>query len=63
MIKTYDANVVARKRAAVRRMASTPLCTGGTRVSSAAPRVWTAAGTDLAFDGTTVGSPAWSPPT
>lgn len=63
MLKLHDANVVARKRVAVRRIASTPLCIGGTRMSSAAPRSRTAAGTDLAFDGTPVGSSAWSPPT
>ncbi|HLK94753.1 MAG TPA: hypothetical protein VK365_03345 [Nocardioidaceae bacterium] len=63
MITIYDENVVARKWAAVRRIASTPLCIGGTRMPSAAPRARTAAGTDLAFDGTLVGSPAWSPPT
>lgn len=63
MIKLHDANVVARQRAAVRRIASTPLCIDGTRMPSAAPRPRTAAGTDLAFDGTLVGSPAWSPPT
>jgi hypothetical protein len=63
MITIYDATVVARKRAAVRRIASTPLCIGGTRMPSAAPRARTTTGTDLAFDGTPVGSPAWSPPT
>ena len=63
MITMHDTNVVARKRAAVRRIASTPLCIGGTRLPSAAPRSRTAAGTDLAFNGTLVGSPAWSPPT
>jgi len=63
MITTNDATVVARKWAAVRRIASTQLCMGGTRMPAAAPRSRSAAGTDLAFDGTAVGSPAWSPPT
>ena len=43
-------------------LASTPPSLDGTRMPSSALACMTGAGTDIAFDGTYVGSPAWSPP-
>ena len=59
---TNPHSVVCSERAIVRILASTAPGLEGTGMSSVAPRPKAAARTDIAFDGTNVGSPAWSPP-
>ena len=59
---THNATLVVSERATVRILASTPPSLDGTRMPSSALVCMTGAGTDIAFDGTYVGSPAWSPP-
>ena len=54
--------VVCSERAIVRIVASTMPGVDGTGMSSATPRPKAAARTDITFDGSYVGSPAWSPP-
>jgi hypothetical protein len=62
MSKSITVTRVAPKWAAVRMLASTTPALNGTRMPSAAPRQRMTARTDIAVDGTFVGSPAWSPP-
>jgi hypothetical protein len=62
VITTCNAIPVDSERATVRILPSTTLSLDGTRMPSAALGHKAVAGADSAFDGTYVGSPAWSPP-
>ena len=62
MLKPCNATPVVSERATVRILPSTTLSLDGTRMPSAALGHTAAAGAEIAFDGTYVGSPAWSPP-